>query len=118
EYDTIEQRIHEAEERAAALHKLLEDPATYTTRSGDEINALITSEKEARAEAERPVERWRELSERAGGDGGERWRQDSGPVRAAGALTTGRSVAGVGRCATRRCSGGGLRDSYPNDGQR
>lgn len=66
EYDTIEQRIHEAEERAAALHKLLEDPATYTTRSGDEINALITSEKEARAEAERLMERWMELSERAG----------------------------------------------------
>jgi ATP-binding cassette subfamily F protein uup len=65
EYDTIEQRIHEAEESAAEIHRILEDPSTYVTRTGDDINKLLTNEKEARAEAERLVERWMELGERA-----------------------------------------------------
>jgi ABC transport system ATP-binding/permease protein len=65
EYDSIEQRIHEAEERAAEIHKILEEPSTYVNRTGDDINKLLTQEKEARAEAERLVERWMELGERA-----------------------------------------------------
>jgi len=65
EYNIIEQRIHDAEARAAHLHSKLEDPSTYVNSSGEEINRLIAAEKEARAEAERLVERWMELGERA-----------------------------------------------------
>ncbi|HNM45568.1 MAG TPA: ATP-binding cassette domain-containing protein [Candidatus Sumerlaeota bacterium] len=65
EFATIEQRIAEAEERAADLQRRVEDPATYTKATSDEIKSLHAEAEAARAEADRLVERWMELSERA-----------------------------------------------------
>ncbi|MCC6546599.1 ATP-binding cassette domain-containing protein [Candidatus Sumerlaeota bacterium] len=65
EYATIEQRIAEAEERVAELQRRVEDPATYTRATGDEIKSLHAEVEAARAEADKLVERWMELGERA-----------------------------------------------------
>lgn len=65
EYAAIEERIAAAEARAAELNARLEDPATYRSANGEELARLRSEAEAAQAEAERLVERWMELGERA-----------------------------------------------------
>jgi len=61
----LEDKIAEAEARVAEFTRRLEDPATYVKASAAEIQQLNSDAAAAREEAERLVERWMELGERA-----------------------------------------------------
>lgn len=65
EFATIEERIAQAEVRVAELNRRIEDPATYVKATAEEIRRLHAEAEAARAEADRLVERWMELGERA-----------------------------------------------------
>jgi ATP-binding cassette subfamily F protein uup len=65
EYASLEAKIAEAEARVADFSRRLEDPATYTKATAAQVQKLNADASAARAAAEKLVERWIELGERA-----------------------------------------------------
>lgn len=65
EFDTLEQRIMEAENRVEELEARAADPTTFAGANRDEAVALMESLEQAKAEVERLYNRWEELGERA-----------------------------------------------------
>ncbi|MBI5154891.1 ABC-F family ATP-binding cassette domain-containing protein [Candidatus Poribacteria bacterium] len=65
EFEGIEARILEQEERLSSLGDLLDDHKTYLDRSKAEVERLQCEREEARAQVAQLYDRWAELSERA-----------------------------------------------------
>jgi ATP-binding cassette subfamily F protein uup len=65
EFETIEERIIEAEQKLAALEARAHDPATFAAASREDARRLLAEVDAARAEVERLYARWEELGARA-----------------------------------------------------
>lgn len=65
EFESMEERIMEAENQLEELEARVGDPATFMEGSGEEITSLMAQLDGAREEVERLYARWAELGERA-----------------------------------------------------
>ncbi|MDX1973975.1 MAG: ATP-binding cassette domain-containing protein [Candidatus Sumerlaeia bacterium] len=63
EFETLEQTLAKREEELKKLNALLEDPATFTKYSPEEVKRLVKSQEIAQKELDQLFERWAELSE-------------------------------------------------------
>ncbi len=65
EFDSLEEKIMEAEARVEELESVTNDPSTFTETSHDEVQKILGDLQAAKDEVERLYARWAELSERA-----------------------------------------------------